>query len=98
MKATFFMLILSSVIALNNVAIAGVSPGRESLEIERAKIQLYTSQLRCWQRGKLIFQEAGWVLDRKSEEKSTLVFTNAKKTGKSLYLTGSNNATCLYTK
>lgn len=53
------------------------------------------SQLRCWQYGKLIFEENGWSAKIKE---SALVYEFVERGSSKLYLMNFGNSTCLYRK
>lgn len=73
---------------------AGVSTDNQKSDAKDSQDDLRHSQLRCWQYGKLIFEVTGWVASENKNNEMRL--HKADNKSEQLYLTGMDNATCLY--
>ena len=78
---------------------AGVSTDKDKNGKSDEKLtELASSQLRCWQYGKLIFEETGWIIDQSRSDRERMVLVKATNRSETLFLSGANNSTCLYRK
>ena len=83
-------LILITSIGLSYTAAADIKKGASEKKPEPA------SQLRCWQGGKLLFDESDWDSKQLESLKSAVKFSQGKDSKKDAYLLSFDETICLF--
>lgn len=103
MNLRHFRLLLVGLIAIGTCnASAGVINKELEQLVDESNAQLHSdpnrSTLRCWQHGKLLFEEADWRSFNIKDQKNVLNFTHKTLRNQSLSLVNFGETVCLYRK
>lgn len=85
-------LILIASTSLSQAALADIKKGNGNGE----KKPEPASQLRCWQNGKLLFDEADWDSKQLDSLKSSIKFSQGKDSKKDAYVINFDETVCLF--
>lgn len=83
-------LILMVSTGLTQAAIADIKKGNGEKKPEAV------SQLRCWQNGKLLFDEADWDSKQLDSLKTAIKFSQGKESKKDAYVINFDETVCLF--
>ncbi len=103
------ILIIIGTLIVVLILVPGISAGVKSIKNEKIleeknkssdeiSMQKPKSQLRCWQYGKLIFDEKDWDQLNKNTSRNTIVYRHKINSVTKLFLMNVGTSTCLYEK
>lgn len=87
-------LILITSISLSQAALADLKKGNGNGNGEKKSET--ASQLRCWQNGKLLFDESDWDSKQLDNLKSAIKFSQGKSSNKDAYVINFRETVCLF--